>query len=103
MPSTKERAMSNTSTSSSIQSYTSRASSSWDYSEQVPWTTFAWTQPRGSWSQTSLVIRQQKSKVEIRQQEELQTVPSDLLGLMEPRPSVGVAQGGIEEVLYGEL
>lgn len=44
-----------------------------------------------------------KSMVEVRQQEERQQVRGDLLGMMEPRPSAGVALGGIEQVLHGEV
>lgn len=48
------------------------------------------------------VIRKKKSMAEMEQQEERERIGGELLTLIEPRPGVGVALGGIEEVLEGQ-
>lgn len=49
------------------------------------------------------VIRRKKSCVEIEQEQERWQFDGALVGLVEPRPRVGPALGGIEEVLCGEV
>ncbi|KAF2161833.1 hypothetical protein M409DRAFT_27889 [Zasmidium cellare ATCC 36951] len=48
-------------------------------------------------------IRRKKSVVELEQEEERSLVGDELMSLVEPRPSLGLAYGGIEEVLGGEV
>lgn len=41
--------------------------------------------------------------VEIEQEEERTCIADELVGLVEPRPEVGIALGGIEEVFEGRI
>lgn len=49
------------------------------------------------------VIRRKKSCVEIEIEQERYEFDGALVGLVEPRPAVGLALGGIEEVLCGKV
>lgn len=46
-------------------------------------------------------IRRKKSSLEVEQEEERTLVSQSLMSLVEPRPNVGPACGGIEEILGG--
>ncbi|KAK8196718.1 hypothetical protein M8818_006885 [Zalaria obscura] len=49
------------------------------------------------------VIRRSPSSVELEQEEERRLCNDELLDLIEPRPSLGPAHGGIEDVLFGRF
>lgn len=58
---------------------------------------------QGESAYSSRVIRRKKSCVEIEQEQERFQFDGALVGVVEPRPRLGVALGGIEEVLCGEV
>ncbi|GAB7355755.1 hypothetical protein MBLNU459_g6443t2 [Dothideomycetes sp. NU459] len=48
-------------------------------------------------------IRRSPSSMELEIEEERLSAPEELISLIEPRPAVGPAVGGIEDMLFGRL